>query len=142
MITLEIGKGISSICDAKNQTERFVGKWQIDNFGALFCWKQRLSESGNWILFFFKGKITLKNSKAFNYFWKKLDRRYSEYTSAVWIIWNRAKFEDTKEHFIFEGLLNICRLHIFIFSNSTKTAFSAFIWHFQSISHVYPTNPL
>ena len=21
------------------QTELFAGKWQIDNFGALFCWK-------------------------------------------------------------------------------------------------------
>ena len=37
----------------------------------------------------------------------------SEYTSAVQIIRNKIKFEDTKEHFISEGLLNICKLYIF-----------------------------
>ena len=36
MITLKIGKAICPVCDVKTQTERFVGKWQIDDFGALF----------------------------------------------------------------------------------------------------------
>ena len=48
---------------SKPHTERFVGKWQIDNFRTLFCWKQRLSKSGNWIVFFLKEKITLKHLK-------------------------------------------------------------------------------
>ena len=29
------------------------------------------------------------------------------------IIRNKTKFKDTKEYFISEGLLNICKLHIF-----------------------------
>ena len=48
---------------SKAQTERFVDKRQINNFGTLFCWKQRLKESENWIAFFFKPKITLKHLK-------------------------------------------------------------------------------
>ena len=34
-------------------------------------------------------------------------------SSAVGIIRNKTKFEDTKEHFISEGTLNICKLYIF-----------------------------
>ena len=37
----------------------------------------------------------------------------SEYTSAVWMIQNKTKFEDTKKHFVSEGLLNISKLYIF-----------------------------
>ena len=37
----------------------------------------------------------------------------SQYTSVVRIIRNETKCEDTKEHFISEGLLNICKLYIF-----------------------------
>ena len=48
---------------SKTQTERLFGKWQIDNFGAHFCWKERLKESGNWIVFFLKEKITLIHLK-------------------------------------------------------------------------------
>ena len=48
---------------SKTQTECFVGKSQIDNFGALFCQKWRSTEYGNWIVFFFKEKITLKHLK-------------------------------------------------------------------------------
>ena len=48
---------------SKTQTERFIGKWQIDNFGALFFRKERLNKSGNWIVVFFKKKITLKHLK-------------------------------------------------------------------------------
>ena len=36
MITLKTVKAICPVCDVKTQTELFVGKWQIDNFGALF----------------------------------------------------------------------------------------------------------
>ena len=36
MITLKIGKAICPVCDVKNQTECFVGKWQNDNFEHLF----------------------------------------------------------------------------------------------------------
>ena len=63
MITLKIGKTICPLCDVKTQTECFVRKWQIDNSEALFCWKLRLNESGNWIVFFLKEKITLKYLK-------------------------------------------------------------------------------
>ena len=48
---------------SKAQTELFVGKWQIHNFGAVFCWKKRLSKSENWIVCSFKEKITLKPLK-------------------------------------------------------------------------------
>ena len=40
-------------------------------------------------------------------------RMSSECASAVRIIRNKTKFEDTIEHFISEGLLNICRFDIF-----------------------------
>ena len=33
---LKIGKAICLFVTSKSQTERFVGKFQIDNFGALF----------------------------------------------------------------------------------------------------------
>ena len=36
-----------------------------------------------------------------------------EYSSAVRNFQNNTKFEDKKEHFTSEGLLNICKLHIF-----------------------------
>ena len=37
MITLKTGKAIYPACDVKNsQTEPFICKWQIHNFGALF----------------------------------------------------------------------------------------------------------
>ena len=41
---------------SKTQAERFVGKWQIDNFGAILYRKQILNEKGNWIVFIFKEK--------------------------------------------------------------------------------------
>ena len=63
MITLKKGKAICPVCDVKKTNRVLAGKWQIDNFGALFCWKKRLNESGNWIFFFFKEKITLKHLK-------------------------------------------------------------------------------
>ena len=40
-------------------------------------------------------------------------RLASGYTYAVRIIRNKAKFENAKEHFIPEVLLNICKLYIF-----------------------------
>ena len=40
-------------------------------------------------------------------------RLCSECTSAVRLIRNKTKFEDTKEHFISVGPLNICNLYIF-----------------------------
>ena len=39
--------------------------------------------------------------------------RGSEYTSAIWIIQSKTNSEHTNEHFISEGLLNICKLYIF-----------------------------
>ena len=36
MMTLKTGKAICPVCDVKTQTERFVGKVQIDNFAAFF----------------------------------------------------------------------------------------------------------
>ena len=48
---------------SKTQTELFVSKWQTDNFGDFFCWKKKLSEIVNWIVFFLKEKITLKHLK-------------------------------------------------------------------------------
>ena len=48
---------------SKTQTELFVSKWQIHNFEALFCWKQRLNKRENWIVCFLKEKITLKHLK-------------------------------------------------------------------------------
>ena len=39
------------------------GAWRIDGFGALFCWGYGLSGGGNWIVVFFKGRITLKDFK-------------------------------------------------------------------------------
>ena len=35
MITLKTVKAISPVCDVKN-SELFVSKWLIDNFGAVF----------------------------------------------------------------------------------------------------------
>ena len=72
----------------------------------------------------------------------------SEYISAVRITQNKTKLEDTKEHFISVGILNICKFYMFechcsfIHSSSTKAAFSTFVWPFQRVSHVYPTNPV
>ena len=37
MITLKIVKPFALFMTSKTQTERFVGKWQIDNFGTHFC---------------------------------------------------------------------------------------------------------
>ena len=48
---------------SKTQAKLFISKWQVDNFGALFCWKWRLNENENWIVSFFKKKITLKYLK-------------------------------------------------------------------------------
>ena len=48
---------------SKTQVKLFISKWQVDNFGALFCWKWRLNENENWIVSFFKKKITLKYLK-------------------------------------------------------------------------------
>ena len=36
MMTLELEKPFALFLTPKTQTERFVGKWQIDNFGVLF----------------------------------------------------------------------------------------------------------
>ena len=44
-------------------SERFVGKRQINNLGAIFFENKDLNESGNGIVFFFKEKITLKHLK-------------------------------------------------------------------------------
>ena len=60
MITLKIGKAVCPVCDVKSQTERFVGKWQIDNSGALLL---KIKIERNWIVFFFKGKKTRKDLK-------------------------------------------------------------------------------
>ena len=44
MITLKTGKAFVLFMTSKTQTERFVGKWQIDNYGAFFVenkdWKK------------------------------------------------------------------------------------------------------
>ena len=49
---------------SKAQIERFVGKWQIDNFGLFFVENKDVgNEIGNWIVFFFKKKITPKYLK-------------------------------------------------------------------------------
>ena len=72
----------------------------------------------------------------------------SKYTSAVRIIRNNTKFEDTKEHFISEGLLNICKLHIFSLNTTMHLQIPAVqkqpfpLWPFQRVFRVYPTNPL
>ena len=38
MITLKIEKAICPVCDVKNSNRAFIGKWQTDNFGALFTY--------------------------------------------------------------------------------------------------------
>ena len=37
MITLKLERSFVLFVTSKTQTERFVEKWQFDNFGALFC---------------------------------------------------------------------------------------------------------
>ena len=63
---------------SKFQTERFVVKWQINKFGVLFCWRYRLNESGNWIAFFFKEKITQKHLKLLGHPSRESDFKVSE----------------------------------------------------------------
>ena len=82
-----------------------------------------------------------------------------EYTSAIRIIWNKTKFEYTKEHFISKGLINIYKLYIFSLSNTMhlqipyiqkqpfllpldlfkgfQTTFSASVGSFQRVSNAY-----
>ena len=62
MITLKIIKVISFVM-AKTQTELFICKWQIQNFGALFCWSKhkKKKKSKNLIVCF----LMRKYSKAF-----------------------------------------------------------------------------
>ena len=69
MITLKIGKPFVLFLTSKTQTERFVAKWQIDNFCQIdsFLLKIKIewNQSGSWIVFFFKEKVTLKHLKIF-----------------------------------------------------------------------------
>ena len=56
MITLKIGK---AICPVSNSVSPVSGK----TLGLFFVEKKRLNETGNWIVFFFKEKMTLKHLK-------------------------------------------------------------------------------
>ena len=60
---LGLGKPVVLFGASRTQAGCFVGGWQIDGFGALFCWGKGLHESENWIDFFFfgRGKITLRD---------------------------------------------------------------------------------
>ena len=66
---------------------------------------------------------------------------------------NKTKFGDTKEHFLSEGLLNICKLDIFSLNTTVhlqipavqKQSFTLLFGlfkRFHTVSHVYATNPL
>ena len=37
MIMLKVIKAISPVCDVKTSNRAFRRKWQVDNFGAIFC---------------------------------------------------------------------------------------------------------
>ena len=78
MITIKIGKAIFLLVTSKFQTERFVVKWQINKFGVLFCLRYRSNESGNWIVFFFKEKITQKLLKLLGHPSRESDFKVSE----------------------------------------------------------------
>ena len=58
MITLKIGK---AICPVSNSVSPVSGK--LTTLGLFFVEKKRLNETGNWIVFFFKEKMTLKHLK-------------------------------------------------------------------------------
>ena len=63
MITWKIGKAISSVCDVKNSNRAFL--WYMTNWQlwGSFLLKLKIEQSGNWIVLFFKTKITLKHLK-------------------------------------------------------------------------------
>ena len=56
-----------------------IDKWEIDNFEAHFCWKYKLNENENWIIYFFTKKITIKYLKKMPSFltWESVFKLFS-----------------------------------------------------------------
>ena len=60
MISLKIGKAICPVCNVNNSNSFSSVSSKLTTLG-LFLLKIKIKESGNWIVVFFKEKITLKH---------------------------------------------------------------------------------